>query len=309
MWKYPEGIFGSTWTWTISVHEDWYDYYRRLPRTTNRSDYITPYDYNIKRFAESLKDEAEKQGYSDALYVISFVQNLLYVGDEYTGFDEYSKYPIEMLIDENGDCEDSSYLAASLLRAIGYGVVLINPPGHMMVGVLCSNCDGSYYEYNGRKYYILETTTPGWKIGQMPEGYSEAEIIPLLPYNQITSPTTVQPSRCTFPTGIACKDYMVDKSENNMRLFFSNNQGKPIAITQITANGIDGNGIDCVDNTKKQIEDGVVFEAILDCGSIPLASSVDTKYKWEIRITWYYSDTGAGYTKSVEGELYTNIEP
>jgi hypothetical protein len=51
----------------------------------------------------------------------------------------------------------------------------------MAVGVKCSNCVGTYYEYNGEKYYYLETTENNFKIGEIPsnEAGKKVRIIPL----------------------------------------------------------------------------------------------------------------------------------
>ena len=101
--------------------------------------------------------------------VISFVQSLPYSYDNVTTpYDEYARYPLETLIDK-----DSSILAASLLKSMNYDVILINPPEHMAVGV---NMEiyGSYWEYEGKNYYYIETTCEGWKIGEIPDDYSES---------------------------------------------------------------------------------------------------------------------------------------
>jgi hypothetical protein len=67
---------------------------------------------------------------------------LEYTSDLVTeGYDEYPRYPIETLVDKGGDCEDTAILAASIIRGMGYGVVLLvfpktaDSPGHCAVGV------------------------------------------------------------------------------------------------------------------------------------------------------------------------------
>jgi hypothetical protein len=36
---------------------------------------------------------------------------------------------------------------------------------------------GAYFEKDGVKYYYLETTSEGWRLGEVPEGYSTAYVL------------------------------------------------------------------------------------------------------------------------------------
>lgn len=75
---------------------------------------------------------------------------------------------------DGGDCEDKAILLAALLRSLGYRTALLvfkGDPGHMAVGVDCPDCWGSYYLKDGVKYFYLETTGPGWYVGEVPEEY------------------------------------------------------------------------------------------------------------------------------------------
>jgi len=129
-------------------------------------EYLQPNNEYIKDLANQLKDEAERQGNDTALYVIRFVQDLPYEKDlkNTIGWDEYPKYPTETLYEGMGDCEDQSYLLYSLLEALGYDVMFILIPGHAVVGIRCTDCDGDCMETilteksSGRQYYLTETT-------------------------------------------------------------------------------------------------------------------------------------------------------
>jgi len=93
-----------------------------------------------------------------------------------TGYDEYPRYPVETLVDGGGDCEDSSILAAALLSEMGYGTILIVLPGHMALGIKGSdNIFGAYYEYNGDRYYYVETTSSGFGVGEIPSEYKNSK--------------------------------------------------------------------------------------------------------------------------------------
>ena len=62
-------------------------------------------------------------------FVISFTQSLKYSEDNITaGVGEYPRYPIETLVDQTGDCEDTSALLISLLESLGYEAAMILIP-------------------------------------------------------------------------------------------------------------------------------------------------------------------------------------
>ncbi|RYD05922.1 hypothetical protein N752_06670 [Desulforamulus aquiferis] len=62
------------------------------------------------------------------------------------------------------------------------------------MGVKGENLSGVYYEFQGEKYYYVETTGTGWKIGQIPDEYRDrkAQILPLIPQPVITHQWTYQ---------------------------------------------------------------------------------------------------------------------
>ena len=171
-WSYG----GKNWTWTYSIHEDWYEYYKNKPRVENGLEYVTANDPFIIKIATALKEGAQAEEYPVSLFIASFVQGLPYVKDAYTSFDEYPKYPIETFVERNGDCEDTSYLTASLVDASGYGSALVELPGHMAIAIKAvSDFDGYYYDLDDGRYYYFETTGEGWGLGEMPSEYTSRQ--------------------------------------------------------------------------------------------------------------------------------------
>ena len=173
-WNYGKGA----WTYDMKIPKSAYDNYKTVDRKKIRdySYYVTDPsdDEYLAGLADKFKEAAEKESHSDldmVKNIIFFVQNLEYVDDKVgTGYDEYPKFPLETLADEGGDCEDSAILLASLLRELGYGTVLIQFDDHMAVGVKGEDSiQGSYYDVDGTRYYYVETTSPGWDIGEVPE--------------------------------------------------------------------------------------------------------------------------------------------
>lgn len=207
--KYEWDYGDSHWTWDMEVPEALYEYYKALPRspTRNYSIYVThPLDDQlIDKLVSSIESNAQKKGYTElqkVSFAAAFVQNLAYTSDSLsTGYDEYPRYPFETIVDNGGDCEDTSILLASLVKSMGYGVVLIVFPqtadssGHCAVGVAGGEgIYGSYYEYLGRKYYYIETTDTGWGIGQTPDKYrnTQARLYPMIPVPVLTHDWTVK---------------------------------------------------------------------------------------------------------------------
>ena len=84
-------------------------------------------------------------------------------------------FHLETLVDNGGDCEDTSILFATLVLIIGYGTVYLNPPDHMAVGVLGNDLPGYYWKYNSRTYYYCETTGENFKIGDLPSEFKNVD--------------------------------------------------------------------------------------------------------------------------------------
>jgi len=198
-WEYD----GSEWTWNLQIPKSLYDYYKALPRspTPNYSIYVTHplADAYINSLTAKIQQSAQEKGYSEFQTIelaVTFVQSLPYTSDLVTtGFDNYARYPIETLVANGGDCEDTAILTASLIRSLGYGTVLIvfpgtpESPGHCAVGVKGDKgIFGSYYTYDDNKYYYIETTSSGWEIGEIPEDYKDvsAKIYPMIPVPILT---------------------------------------------------------------------------------------------------------------------------
>uniref|UniRef100_A0A7C2FDK6 Transglutaminase-like domain-containing protein n=1 Tax=Thermosphaera aggregans TaxID=54254 RepID=A0A7C2FDK6_9CREN len=174
------------WTWSLDIPVDYYIAYAVIPlgerlREGRRlwGTLVTTDDQYLKGLANTLKKLASQEGYGyydTANFILAFVQSLPYVPDDVsTPYDEFPKFPLETLIEGGGDCEDTSILYATLLKIIGYDVILVSPPGHMMVGVAEYHdqplTGGWYVEFNGIRYYLAETTGEGWRVGEAPEEF------------------------------------------------------------------------------------------------------------------------------------------
>jgi hypothetical protein len=174
---------GRTYTWEIPIPSSLYEHYRRQPRSPEYERYVADVrdDEYLALLCSKLEEVEVKCDWSGKIdFVLSFVQSLEYTDDNLTGFDEYPRYPVETLVDEGGDCEDTSILFVSIVRELGYGVALLrfNEAEHMAAGVSVSGDVVSkwskgytltYYEKDGKCFAYCETTGSGWRIGEKPD--------------------------------------------------------------------------------------------------------------------------------------------
>ena len=171
----------------LQINLDWYDYFRNKPREPHGGIYITPFNPELKPIIREIlgwDDNTEVYGrmvlnsYYEIERVIEFVTDIEYIKDADLNFDDYPKYPIETLVEENGDCEDTSYLLGSILETLGYKTILILYDDHMAVGVeindFCGGC--AYYKFNGTRYIYVETAA-NLGIGKLPSGYENKKVI------------------------------------------------------------------------------------------------------------------------------------
>jgi len=143
---------------------------------------VTSDDEVINDLADKLLSLAKSENYNSVTtvnFILRFVQkNIKYIiDDESKGTDEYWRFPVETLVEQEGDCEDTSLLFAAIMDALGYDTVLLlynveqegKKLGHLAVGIHLEGNHGSYVEDNtGKRYYYCETTTASFVVGQLP---------------------------------------------------------------------------------------------------------------------------------------------
>lgn len=190
------------WSFSVGVPEAVYDYFRGRTHDNDDLMHFVLSEHHrdcIREIVKSFRTGGEEWGLSDMdnlFNVVAFVQSLQYVSDEASkGEEDYVRYPIETLMDGVGDCEDVVILAASILHEMGYGVLLLSLPEHLALAIKYDpKYRGTYYTYKGEKYYYLEMTSPGWKLGQVPPSVEKkcAKLIP------IVDRPAVQLGRCGY---------------------------------------------------------------------------------------------------------------
>ncbi len=175
----------------ISIPESYYDYYKKLDHNFYEMKYfsrfVTPELFesialNIKRITDNYpnSDEVFANAVLDIIHQIPYKKSNV-------------KFPIETMVENYGDCDSLTVLAASIMKAGGLDVVLffyeIDPVNHMNLGVhlpngIINEIDGAEifsYKWKEKDYFVAETTGQSWKLGIQPKNYinSEPIIIPI----------------------------------------------------------------------------------------------------------------------------------
>lgn len=167
-----------------SVDEYYFSDPRKLRLSYDKFTASDQKDTTIKQLTQKIKTKGAELGLtSDQTMDLAtcFVQNIPYDKDkakvvlstsptdrvERISNKEYSdRFPYETLYDNKGICTDKSYLEAAILKEMGYGAALLtfDKEKHMAVGVKTP----SGYTSFDTEYSFVETTSPGFKVGQLP---------------------------------------------------------------------------------------------------------------------------------------------
>lgn len=174
--------FGDqSYTLLLGLSVEAYNLYSNLDRThTSWGQMVVEGTSLGTRIGRSMAEIAKRNNWDRqklANFVLSMVQSLPYTADDVaTGYDEFKMYPFETLVAGGGDCEDTVMLAASILGTLDYDLLLLNPKGHLALGV-AGDFKGSYYTHDNQHYFYSETTGQGWRIGQLPDQLKSVSVV------------------------------------------------------------------------------------------------------------------------------------
>jgi hypothetical protein len=130
--------------------------------------FVTPADPIVTALATALSEGA-KSPEEKAQQILNWVcRSVHYDECETDGSASYLRYPVETLMEQCGDCEDTTLLLASLYCAAELDVVIIRQFQHLSLGVHGAFSGKYHYEYQGKRYYLAESSvmTPS-KIGEL----------------------------------------------------------------------------------------------------------------------------------------------
>ncbi len=175
-WTYkPESGPPKVFNTAVTIHDEYADAYFDFPYRY-RFDYsrmITINDPAVISVANKLDEMAVAEGYADedrANFALAFVQKFEYTDDNDTHGRDYPQLPGETLLIKTGDCEDKSmlFMAIGTLMQFDIGLVLLPDDHHMAAGVHGDAFSGEGVVEEGQVYCFAETTSPGHKIGHIP---------------------------------------------------------------------------------------------------------------------------------------------
>ncbi len=175
---------GSTYyNLNVAVSESLYEYYlgknHGMSSNNDFAKFVTP--YALKPISDSLGEV-----YSDdedfANGVLMIVHQIPYEVTVPT------KYPVETICLNKGDCDLFSLTAASIMKAGGLDVVLLyyESESHMNIGVSLPHAPNDareqahYITHNNVQYYMAECTggdwQNGWRVGECPASLEDAAV-------------------------------------------------------------------------------------------------------------------------------------
>ncbi len=167
----------------VVVSQSLYEYYREkshsLSSNSDFGKFVTP--YALEPVASSLweicdDDEEFANGVLMIVHQIPYEETLPV------------KYPLETIVENKGDCDLFSCIAASISKAGGLDAVLLyyESEAHMNVGVRLSHTphdvrgEAYYITYNEIRYYVVECTggnwKNGWRVGECPDDLKQASV-------------------------------------------------------------------------------------------------------------------------------------
>jgi len=146
--------------------------------------FVTYDDKYIKQIADYISSVSSGMTtLQKAQIILAFTQSIPYKTDKISmGPDEYWKYPLETLMDKNGDCEDTSFLFCSIAKAMELNCCLFLYNDHIIGEYLYKGHMSSgiwiYGTVAGKtpmiqSYYYCENTDNDhyYKVGDVPVGY------------------------------------------------------------------------------------------------------------------------------------------
>jgi len=125
---------------------------------------------------QAISDEQRFSSYQELACILAFVQAIPYADDRETKGREYIRWPIETLYDDVGDSDCKSVLLATLLRALDYEVIIVEAKGRTAVGIGgAEGLPGRFLTHKDKRYYYCETSTMGWRVGQLPPDLADGQ--------------------------------------------------------------------------------------------------------------------------------------
>jgi hypothetical protein len=262
----------------------------RLSTLTDFPKFVTP--DAVKPIADCLRqvypnDEDFVNGALQIVHQMNYVET------------QQGRYPAETLVNNQGDCDIFSYVAASIIKAGNLSVILLDYEAqeHMNIGVHLfqapEKARTSIYKIarDNVEYYIAETTggnwTHGWRVGECPDNMKSAQATVL----------TLENDEEIAPGQVSATFKELEGSTLRLEIW------PPIAIEQSTVT-IRGSLKPTVSNENITVYLGVSGYPWATLGTVQTKSDGSFAYTWRtntagmyaIRAIWTGTNTYAGST-------------
>lgn len=157
----------TTYLKTNYVEKAWQRYYKMIFRDSWRR--ILPISFAVNL---ELKSKNKLNANQTAAEILKLLQGFTYTRQQ-DGSDFINL--TQTFIESTGDCDSRSLLMVLILKQLGIDSILLVSPkhAHALSAVKISG-DGAFFEYNGKRYLIAETTAKV-KIGQIAQDMANLE--------------------------------------------------------------------------------------------------------------------------------------
>lgn len=134
----------------------------------------------LKELAQAITAQCDHDENCEIENIYKYVTKIPY----YAGGDT-AKTPMEVLASNSGDCDEKSFLMATLLKEKKHISILIftkqNEVYHTFLGIAIKNDqllnhNSTFLKIDGQNYYYAETTQSEWAIGDF-NGYDKKDIV------------------------------------------------------------------------------------------------------------------------------------
>lgn len=185
-WEFSPS-FGSTFSgrMQVALNKRRYEEYaynnpfrKGTPLSHNYNLFITRgITDEVAQVASNFLAISQEQGFStfqEISNILAFVQAIPFKSDQETKGKKYLRFPLETLYEKKGDADCKAILFAAILKCIGYEVLVLEGSQTIAIAVAgAQGVPGRFFDYQGRRYYYCETSSTGWKIGEIPPDLSE----------------------------------------------------------------------------------------------------------------------------------------
>ncbi|OHD18396.1 MAG: hypothetical protein A2086_05875 [Spirochaetes bacterium GWD1_27_9] len=188
-----EIVYPSIWSYfNIDTNSDSdynFTFWKKFYQEVFNKNYYRVNDV-VEWFQKESKDK-KMNAYDLVTNVMKFIQVIPYerpnkiVKDTSKGANILDFFtPNETAYYNKGDCDTKSLFMVIILKRLGFDAVMYYSYdySHAMVGINL-NASGSYKTFENKKYYFIESTYPGWSIGDLPPEMNNTKKWRLIPIN------------------------------------------------------------------------------------------------------------------------------